>query len=81
MAILNQYTLIEFIFNHYNKALFNRQLKYHFIDMKKGLIGFIFPENADKLWGKPGMKIRCETCDKRFIEQNSSKGNNKEAKS
>ena len=45
METLNQYTLIEYIFNYYNKALFQGQLEYHFIGMKKGVIGFLFPEN------------------------------------
>ena len=40
---------------------------------------YVCPLCADKAWGKPGMKIRCDTCDKRFIQKNSSKGNYKEA--
>ena len=29
------------------------------------------PLCTDKVWGKPGMKIRCEPCDKRFVERYS----------
>ena len=48
METVNQYTLIEFIFDYYNQALFQGQLKYCFIYLKKkGVIGFISPESIN----------------------------------
>ena len=47
-------------------------------DKNANSVKYQCPLCADKVWGKPGIKIRCDTCDKRFIQKNSSKGKDKE---
>ena len=48
MLTVNQYTLFEYLFEYYNHALFQGQLKQYFIGIKqrKGVLGFVSPERA-----------------------------------
>ena len=46
MIVLDQPSLIKFIFDYYNQALFQPPLEYYLFDTKKrGVMGFVSPES------------------------------------
>ena len=83
---MSQYIAPKGLFIRAFNGLAKKDSKYHALPVvnnandisKIKKVTYQCPLCADKAWGKPGMKIRCDSCDKRFIEQNSSKVKNKE---